>query len=343
MNLNLFNKYKTQIFVFAFCCILLFLILYLTFIRFINSVKEPLSNLTNEVRIIIPQGSNARKIALLFEDSDFPFKKNLFLRWVRFKGLDGQLKSGEYIFNKDMSINDITSILVEGRSILHRIVVQEGMSLNEIIDMLENRLLIDRDEFLNLVNSKEIIEEMIPFEVNSFEGFFFPDTYEIPKKFGEINIIKMFVNRFLNVNKDLIELNEYPLGLNFYEILILASIVEKEAVKNFERSRIAGVYYNRLKSGMRLEADPTVIYSLGENRKRVLFKDLRVDSLYNTYLYHGLPPTPICSPGYNSIKAAVLPEEHDYLFFIAKRDGTHHFSKTFREHTNMRRRLRSAN
>lgn len=340
---NFFLKYKMYFFTFLFCCLVFFLTIYLTFIRFLNNVKRPLTDLTYDVKVVVPHGANAKIIASILNESNLPVDENNFLRWVRFKGLDGKLKSGEYIINKSMSIMDITDLLVHGRSISHRILIHEGMNLNEIIYMLNNRNLIDKDIFVDLVNDKDLIQSLLPFDVNSFEGFFFPDTYEIPKNFGEFNIIRMFVNRFLTVNKDLIELNEYPLGLSFYEVLILASIVEKEAVKDFERPVIAGVYYNRLSINKKLQADPTVIYSLGEHRSRVYLKDLKVDSPYNTYLHHGLPPTPIANPGYNSIKASVQPAQHEYFFFVAQRDGTHYFSRTFAEHRNARRRIHRGN
>jgi UPF0755 protein len=177
----------------------------------------------------------------------------------------------------------------------------------------------------------------IDIPVDTLEGYLFPDTYRFAIGQKEEEIIKIMVNRCLEVASPLYE--GYDGSLSFHEVITLASIVEKEAIYDRERPVIAGVFLNRLRIGMRLQADPTVRYVVNEPRSRVLYRDLEVESPYNTYRYPGLPPGPIASPGVASIRAVIEPADVDYMYFVARGDGTHYFSRTFAEHVAARRRF----
>ena len=174
-------------------------------------------------------------------------------------------------------------------------------------------------------------------ESNSLEGYLFPDTYKVFEGDNVRSVLSLLIkthNRFwtkTNINR------AKELKLSIHEIVTLASIIEGEAIYDSERSKISGVYHNRLKLGMKLQADPTIQYIIDDSPRRLLNKDLKIKSPYNTYLNHGLPPGPINNPGLESIKAALFPEKVDYLFFVARGDGYHTFSKTEKEHNKAKR------
>lgn len=175
--------------------------------------------------------------------------------------------------------------------------------------------------------------------VASLEGYLFPDTYYFTYGQSEEEIIRQMVSRFVDVVYPAVEGKIGRWGLGLHEIVTLASIVEREVMADSERPLVASVYLNRLKINMPLQADPTVRYVMTEDRSRVLYRDLEIDSPYNTYRNNGLPPGPIASPGLASIMAVLEPAETDYLFFVAKGDGTHQFSRTFSEHVRARQQL----
>ncbi|RUM87517.1 MAG: endolytic transglycosylase MltG, partial [Thermodesulfatator sp.] len=173
----------------------------------------------------------------------------------------------------------------------------------------------------------------------SVEGFLFPDTYYLVKGLAPGEIIRIMVRRFWEVWRKY-EARARELGVSVYEVVTLASIVEKEAVLSREKPLIAAVYWNRLRRGMPLQADPTVRYALKRFRGRLYYKHLRVDSPYNTYRYPGLPPTPIANPGEESLRAVLYPARVPYLYFVSRGDGSHKFSTTYREHLRAVRKLR---
>ena len=174
----------------------------------------------------------------------------------------------------------------------------------------------------------------------SLEGYLFPDTYYVPRNIRARTMIETMLARFRAVFDDSLAQRTRQIGFTAHEILTLASIIEREARVEEERPIISGVFHRRLKLRRPLEADPTVEYALGMRKKRLLYKDLEVDSPYNTYRYPGLPPGPICNPGRASILAALYPAETPYLYFVAKGDGTHEFTSSERDHLNAKRRIR---
>lgn len=263
--------------------------------------------------------------------------KTVFKIYSRFYNLNPSLKASNIIIKPNISVKELIEKLNGGRSDFAIITIPEGFSLHQIANRLEKNNLINKDVFMNLklneLDNNGFISERKNI-IYDMEGFLFADTYYIPYGKSEKEIAQLMFNRFKNVfsEKDIKRTKE--LGLDVNQIITIASLIEKEAMNDSERSRIAGVIYNRIKKGMLLQIDAAVIYAntKGEkNLEKVYYSYLKVDSKYNTYLYKGLPPGPIASPGIPSIQAALYPEKNDYLYYVAGKSG-HVFSKTYEEH-----------
>jgi UPF0755 protein len=229
-----------------------------------------------------------------------------------------------------MGLLDIVRILEQGRVLVHRVTIPEGSTIWQIATLLDAEGLVDKQRFLELSMDPSLASFYVP-EANSLEGFLFPDTYHFIKGIGGDGVIETIVQRFFREFTREDERRARELGMSVYEIVTLASIIEKEAVVDREKPIIAGVFYNRLRRGMRLQADPTVLY--GQRRRgRITRRDLRAKHPYNTYVQNGLPPGPIANPGAAALKAALYPARVSYLYFVSKNDGTHYFSRTLRDH-----------
>lgn len=225
---------------------------------------------------------------------------------------------------------DLQKALREGKVQVRHVTIPEGATLRQIAALLAVEGLVDGEQFLELAMDSSVASSYVP-EAETLEGFLFPDTYEFVEGQTEDAIIEAMVQRFFQAFPIEDKLRASQLGRSLHDIVTLASIVEKEAVVDREKPIIAGVFYNRLKKGMRLQADPTVLY--GRHRRgRIRTRDLRANHPYNTYIHRGLPPGPIASPGAAALKAALEPAQVNYLYFVSKNNGTHHFSKTLREH-----------
>ncbi len=225
---------------------------------------------------------------------------------------------------------DLQQVLTEGTVRASKVTIPEGSTLRQIAELLAVEGLVNVNRFFELATDPSVASSYVP-EAETLEGFLFPDTYHFVQGQGEETIIEAMVHRFYQGFPIEDELRAGQRGTSLYEIVTLASIVEKEAVADREKPIIAGVFYNRLHKGMRLQADPTVLY--GRNRRgRIRTRDLRAKHPYNTYIHHGLPPGPIASPGAAALKAVLEPAHVDYLYFVSKNNGTHHFSKTLKEH-----------
>lgn len=287
--------------------------------------------------------NNLRK-SLEFEikKGDFPKKvfrnlkeKNVVLSWqipyiyLKFTKMDKKIKAGEYLIEPGERTIDIIKKFIEGRTVYIPITLKEGWTIFDYGKEMEKKGICSYNEFLNACN-------MVPNWINSknMEGFLYPDTYFFRKNTEAREVVLKLYNNFLKKTKDLRQVL-YIKNLKPLEWVTLASIVEKEAKVEFEKPRIAGVYLNRLKINMKLEADPTILYGMalaGLYKKILIKNDLKFESSYNTYLNYGLPPGPICNPSYSSLKAVLYPEEHKFYFFVAKGDGSHFFSENLKEH-----------
>ena len=265
-------------------------------------------------------------------------KQNVLPDIFRFKLLaklsnrSESIKSGHYFLKNNISPNEILSLLESGNGILYPITFIEGSTLNENLEKLKINKLLTNNELYNSIKS---LKRSLDIQEKSLEGLFFPDTYYVFKGTSGIDILKE--SHALMMQKlDFAWDNKTP-NLpykNKYEALIVASIIEKELGNRYEANLIAGVFVNRMRIGMPLQSDPTVIYGMHEKFNGNLTKqDLISDTPYNTYTRNGLPPSPICLPGFDVIEAALNPAETNAFYFVAKGDNkTHHFSKTLKEH-----------
>jgi len=278
---------------------------------------------------IVKKGSGLRTVAAELERRRLIKGKNLFMLWVFLKGSTGDIKAGEYSLNQSMAPVRIFNILTSGAVKTYPLTIPEGLTAEQIASILASRDLVNRMEFISLVRDRSLAAS---YRVDgpSLEGYLFPDTYVISKDMGARELIDLMVNRFWDVFNDL--MRGQRISMPVLEIVTLASIVEKETGLAEERPVIASVFLNRLNKRMRLESDPTVIYGLKGFDGNLKRRDLRVHNPYNTYINFGLPPGPIANPGRESLRAVISPAKTDYLYFVSKNDGSHHFSATLKEH-----------
>lgn len=260
--------------------------------------------------------------------TDSPRKMDFYLRWRK---VGSQLKAGEYEFGPGVTPELIAEKLVKGERIRRTFTIPEGYNLREIAKVLSEKGLVDATLFLQKVTALDAATKQ-GLEGTTLEGYLFPDTYEYSKETTDDQIIKMMVKNFKKHFETRMMDRARELGMTNYQVLTLASIIEKETGKAEERPLISGVFHNRLKRDMPLETDPSVIYGIPNFDGNIRRSDLERDGPYNTYKRPGLPPTPIANPGIKSIEAALYPAQTDYFYFVSRNDGSHQFSKTFEEH-----------
>ncbi len=244
---------------------------------------------------------------------------------------ESKIKPGEYLLHTAMRPAALLNALVRGDILTHRIVIPEGTASREIGAILAKSDILDAETFYQAAHDPVIIQKL-GFNAKSLEGYLFPDTYYFAKKITVEKILQQMTQQFRNIYDDSFVKKAETLGMTQAEVITLASIIEKETGAAAERTTISGVFHNRLKRKMRLQSDPTVIFSLPDFDGDIRRKDLMYDSPYNTYRVKGLPPGPISNPGRESIYAALHPKQVDYIFFVAKNNGEHQFSVTLREH-----------
>ncbi len=290
----------------------------------------------------IPSGATLKGVSFDLREAGIIKNPYLFMILVILKGDENNLIAGTYRFDASVSHNIVSEDIASGRTAKVRLTVPEGLNFSEIVELLCDTLRSDRQELLDLEVDPEFIG-YLGSGAGKLEGFLFPDTYDIPVDITPRDLFLVFLRRYREIFDDSLRARADGIGLSEVEVVTLASIIEKETRLESERRIVSGVFHNRLKRMMPLEADPTVRYALGKYTGRILYKDLEVDSPYNTYKYRELPPGPICSPGEASIRAALYPEEVDYLYFVAAGDGSHIFSNNLLDHNRARRQVRLAN
>lgn len=302
-----------------------FSLIFLVTILFLTAISFPLvENSTIQKIIDIPSGTNAKEIVHILEKNEIIGKNNyLFIILIKLSKLEDKLKFGEYNLSPSLNMLQILNKLARGEIVVYKITIPEGYNSIQIAELLDKKEIVEKESFLKLVKYGE----------KSWEGYLFPDTYEVPKKYGAENMLKLMLSNFEQVAVDNKLINKAEqTGFTMDEIITLASIIEKEAKFAEEKKQISSVFHNRLKSGMKLQSCATIQYILGKPKEKLEESDLEIESPYNTYLYKGLPPGPICNPGIDSIIAALEPANEDYLFFVLGDNGRHIFSKTYEEH-----------
>jgi UPF0755 protein len=282
-------------------------------------------------RVVIAPGTTLRAAADSLAARRIIGQPRLFAWYARLKGHDRGLKAGTYVLKRGMPWGDLVDALVGGKGLVQTITVPEGWNLNNIIPQLARVLEVPLDSVDAAMRDTALLHRLdVP--TGTLEGYLFPETYTFPPGTTARAAVGTMVDAFEQRWEAAWNARLDTLAMSRHDVMALASIIEKEARRPEERPVISAVYHNRLKKGMRLQADPTVQYALGKHVARVMYRDLAVESPYNTYRNAGLPPGPIASPGLPSIRAALYPASVPYLFFVAHPDGHHEFRTTFQEH-----------
>jgi len=291
-----------------------------------------------EVEVEIKQGSTLNKIAQLLEEKGIIDSAFVFKLYVQQKGKEKNLLPGRYILltgsDYDSVLNEITT---QESVVTYKLVIPEGFTVDQIEErILQDIPFIESSELKDALKIDDYLDvyDFLNNDTKSLEGFLFPKTYEITIDYSAKNIIEMFLTQFQFETQTLNWAKIEQYNLNKYDIIKIASLIEREAYMPGERELISAVIHNRLKKNMLLQVDATVRYALNKWDGIVTFDDLEIDSPYNTYKYYGLPPTPICNPGLDSIKAAINPADVDYLYYVVIDENTHEhkFSTTLEEH-----------
>ncbi len=289
------------------------------------------SSLNNSI-VGISRGMGLREIASKLEKFGVVKSDKIFILSVMLQGNQNRLQAGEYEFSAGESMSDVIEKIVRGDVIVRKITIPEGLNIYQIADLLENKGVISREDFIEEATRPDLATELMGKPLSSLEGYLFPETYYYKKGVTAEELINMMTSRFKEVWSSLKILRD-GIDLTDQEIVTLASIIEKETGELSERHMISEVFHNRLKLGMRLESDPTVIYALGDNFDGDLTREkLKITSNYNTYRIPGLPPGPITNPGRASLEAALNPTDFNYLYFVSKGKGRHEFSTNYRDH-----------
>lgn len=279
----------------------------------------------------IPKGTSATEILSRLERHGVVRDATLARLYLIYALREPPLQAGEYLFETALTVPQVLDKMIRGDVVLHSLTLLEGLTLEETAASLTQQGFGDEDRFLRAMRSSDSIADLDSQAID-LEGYLFPDTYHLAAGTSEAEIVATLVATFRKKTAGLLGGSTTN---TIRELVTLASIVEKEAQLDDERPVIAGVYTNRLRIGMALYADPTIIFALkrlGRWDGNLRRPDLKLDSPYNTYVHAGLPPGPICSPGAASLQAAAYPAENSYLYFVSRNDGTHVFAASLAEH-----------
>ena len=313
---------------------------YLFVNNYISSSLEPVDvNNSSTIEIEIPAGSSTTQIANILLDNKLIKDVNVFKFFAGQEGYDKKLKAGKFSLSQSMDVKTILEELIKSQKADNTIDLRliEGLTAEESAASIAEQLSLNNETLLELIKDASAFRGNFKFlqeneDIEDLQGYLLPNTYNLYTGLSEKEVIEFLLGQFEKYYEETItpQLSERKVTLK--ELITLASIVEREAMLKEERSTIAGVFYNRLEIDMPLQSCATVNYILGDWKARLTNDDIAVISPYNTYLNTGLPPTPINSPGQDSIYACLYPEETEYMFFLAKGDGGHYFSKTYEEH-----------
>lgn len=290
---------------------------------------KPFSENTSEFTILIEPGMSFYTVTQKFTDLGFITNELMWNIFGRLNSVTSEIKAGEYSLSYNLTPRQLMAKLINGDTIQFSLTVVEGWSFKQLWDAVKQH-----DRITQTVHTTDELLKELEFGNRHPEGWFYPDTYYFPRGTSDVDFFKRAYKYMVKVLDEEWAKRQMHSPLKTpHDALILASIIEKETSIESERQVVAAVFVNRLKRGMRLQTDPTVIYGLGDaydgNIRR---KDLRFDTPYNTYVHKGLPPTPIALPGRASISAALNPADTSVVYFVSKGNGTHHFSTTYKEH-----------
>ena len=292
----------------------------------------PVTSVSTKITVEIKNGMATRQIAKLLEQNKIIRSQQAFVWITSYSGKAEKLRAGEYELDSSKTPGELLRYLLEGKVLLHDVTVPEGLTLRQTASLFSQAGYGEADSFIEAAANRKLLDK---FGINgsNAEGYLMPETYRFPKSASASEIVAKMISTFFEKVEVIKRENEPGQSLGFNETITLASIIEKETGNKDEYYLISAVFHNRLKKGMLLQADPTVIYGLPDFDGNIRKKDLKYDSPYNTYRYRGLPPGPISNPGLAAIEAAYNPATSDYLYFVAtKSEGKHYFSNNLPEH-----------
>ena len=323
---------RTKIFLLSISFLVLFLFISIWFLFIPPSKTE-----TTKV-IYIKKGMSLKKISELLEQEGIIRNRHFFVLITTVLGKKTKVKAGEYELHSRMLPQEVLDTLVKGQVKSHLVTIPEGYTLFQISELLDDLNIVGKKDFIQKASSPPFIASLglshltSPGIGQTLEGYLFPETYHLLREMDPGEVIQMMVLQFKKVFGSDMAQQASQLGISEREAVILASVIEKETPLPEEKPLISAVFHNRLKKKIPLQSDPTVIYGIKNFNGNLTKEDLLRPTVYNTYLINGLPPTPICNPGKDSIQAALFPAPVPYLYFVSKNDGSHYFSSDIEEH-----------
>jgi UPF0755 protein len=316
--------------IFVFCVLLL------------NYSTSSIDKRNVNVLVDIPTGSSFLEVTEILNRAGLIKYRIFFYSLTVIKNARRHIRAGEYEFNTSLTPNAIIEKLIRGDIKKYKVTIPEDFSLKEIVDRLKEYKLIDEDDFLEMAGDEDFLKSL-NIQVDSIEGYLFPDTYFFDRSMSPRQIMKIMVSQFWKkITPEMIKRAE-EMKLDVHKLVTFASIIGKESGNDAEKPMISAVFHNRLRKRMRLQSDPTSVYDLDSFEGKVLRSHLRRKSPYNTYVIKDLPPGPIANPGVASLKAVLYPAPVNYLYFVSKKDGSHFFSASLSEHKKAINRYRYVN
>lgn len=328
--------------IFYSACVIVILAIILG-VYFFAQINWPAGDNQDKKLFTIISGQSVDEISNNLKEADLLRSKISFKAYLWLSGMGANLQAGDYYLTQNINIIELVNSISAGEVIPNetKVTIVEGLTAEAIAETLVEKDLIEKERFLELIDTHDS-REFLPDKNYDFlidrsknaglEGYLFPDTYMLYNTSTEEEVIEKMLDNFDNKLTNSLKQEIANQGKTIFEIVTLASIIEKEARKTEDRKILAGVFYSRLDIGMAMQSDATVNYITGKRTIRPTLEDISVDSKYNTYKYPGLPPGPICSPSLDSIKAAIYPIDSDYMYFITRSDGSSDFSLTYEEH-----------
>ncbi|HWP58929.1 MAG TPA: endolytic transglycosylase MltG [Candidatus Acidoferrales bacterium] len=308
-------------FVFAGLSFLLFCLFFLAFFFL------PAGRATGPIEVRIEPGESFASVTHKLEKSGVISNRRLFSLAAVLTGRDKKIHWGLYRFDMPVAPREVLERMSQGRGVFRRVTIPEGLTVSQIAELLAQSGIVDRERFL-----REAADPSLGMGGAGVEGYLFPDTYYFVPFASERDVLAALVDRFRKAFNSAMRQKAAELGLTPHEVVILASLIEKETAVESERPLVSAVFHNRLRLNIPLQSDPTVIYGMKNFSGNLRRQDLHSQTPHNTYVIRGLPPTPICNPGLSSLEAALNPAPVPYLYFVSKNDGSHVFSATLAEH-----------
>ena len=307
----------------------------MTYFWYSNQLTVAVSQDAKPVIVKVKSGMTTGDIANMLVERGLIRDKSTFLSEAKKEGLDKSLQAGEYALAKNMNVRQMIEVMAKGVTVYSQITIPEGFTVEQIASLLEEKGLARKDRIVSLAKNYSPFDKApsCPDVRNRAEGFLFPETYRISQGASEEEILQIMAQEFLKQYTPELQEKARALGLSPYDVIVLASLIEREVQLAKERPMVARVFLNRIKIGMPLQSCATIQYILGYPKEELTIADTQLPSPYNTYLHQGMPPGPVANPGLSSIQAALNPAEGEWLYFVVDgKTGGHRFSRTLAEH-----------